>query len=236
MRIYLFIFILCLPVRHFQACSCHFIDNFCGTVTDENGELHENLGIVWGTVQEAGPAGVWIEPKASLNSYSPASRFFVHNGNGATCTVSTGAWRVGDEFVLAIPSADSLYLNSCGVSFLPVIDGQVTGSVSPGISRIAPDQLARLSECGGRRPLWDAEVHLSPNPVISKLKVSVISEEPLTGAIAVFDAAGRRIQGAAGLDFNQFELDVTHWSAGVYSLELSALGERRLVRFVVMSN
>jgi len=118
-----------------SACDCIFIEDFCQTVTfQNNGEIHDYLNIYHVQVTAQASDGMKVKIfKTFHGEMLTGAEIFITSGNGADCQLITSQFQVGKEMVIAAGKAtdtDLWWISECGVSWLPVENGIVSGAIA----------------------------------------------------------------------------------------------------------
>ncbi len=229
-----------------QACSCVNIDNFCESITAEDGTVWEGYQILHVRVTGQGNTGISVQVLNVLHGQDRLGEtlFFI-NGSGADCTMGTGGFQIGKEYIFAAwPRLDDWTLSICGITFLTVEDGKVKGPIAPGITRVSLDDFGKVANCGkldGVGPGISGDkistlFQVFPSPVSETLTLkAAIDTLSFALDLDVFDALGRLVHRQRDVSFgNGSNLDVvvSDWAKGLYFFRVTAWDRRHTFRVV----
>ena len=225
-----------------SACSCVLIETFCETITFNDGNIHPDLVIVLGKKVKNTNIGMEVEILDVLNGTEDRPRIDIRRGDGADCGVNTDIFEVGQELLMALwpfdPADNIIYqLSICGVTFLEFNDGFITGKISPGVNRIAYNDLKSLNDCGELRPgFLNLETLLFPNPTSESTQFFVETNGPVSIHANIFDTIGRKVA-TFHIDLNETdqigEIPTSKLPSGVYFVELQVLANRKTHKLIV---
>lgn len=231
-------FLLLVAVQKMAACDCFPIATFCETITYENnGQVLPYLSVHRVSISALVANGVAV---TVLETYAgdnlAGNDLTILDGNGADCVLFASTFlQVGGEYIIAAHgNGDTITVSECGVNFLPVANGMVSGAIAPGISEVALSAFANTANCGKLTAVGE-EIPLSPPPFT--VRPTLVSDEvEIIGQtddylanyleIALFDSAGKLVFEAKYPGFGCFGfyyqavVDMRPYSQGLYFLRL----------------
>ncbi|MFM9951383.1 MAG: T9SS type A sorting domain-containing protein [Saprospiraceae bacterium] len=224
-----------------HACDCLFIGTFCESITYENnGQIQDGLHIYLGTVSEKTAVGVnLLVEKTYFGEVNTGENLSLISGSGANCVVILNDFQVGEQYIIAVnkSSNNTWWLFECGVYYLRVQNGTVTGGIAPGVSEVPLAEFANMANCGTLEAGNELDFLLRIAPTLTSNEVNITTRllSPTSIQITVFDAAGRLVYQTKEPAFDQNKtivLDMEAWAAGVYFVRLNLLGRRKTVKVV----
>lgn len=228
------------------ACSCAFVDNFCETITAEDGTLWEGLQIFQVKVTGQGNTGISVKVLNVLHGkdHLDETLFFI-NGSGVDCTMGTSGFQVGKEFIFAAwPRQDNWSLSICGISFLEVENGNVKGAIAPGINKLSLEEFGKVANCGNLNGVGpgisgnelSTLFQVFPSPVSETLTLKPANDTLVFSLdLEVFDALGRLVHREREAPFGNganLRIMVSNWSNGVYFFRVTAWDRRHTFKVV----
>lgn len=218
------------------ACSCAFIPTFCETV-DQGDGIDSSFVLVHAEVERKMHDGMHLKVWDVLFGEAVPTSIFVPKGDGADCSVNTDLFDQGREYLFALRSFDNrFWLSICGVTWLEVRDGVISGAIAPGIDEVALDAFHTVAACGETASPLNS-FSIGPNPVGVQMVVSTkaLLEEPID--LRIYDIAGREVlqQDVLIPAYYPFEIDVSHLPAAIYVVTAEYKGIRRTYKIAVQS-
>ena len=240
---------LLLTINTTFACSCFGEYDFCSTMATAYNE--PDVIIKAKKVQDIAH-GMDVEVLEVIKGEEQRATVRVWGDNGILCRVYTEGFGIGQELVLAlykigdfswepIEQEDDYQLSICGVYFLPINDGNVLGSIAPGIASMPYSDFPEFAtSC-----LVSSSVHpnipgkqlaeVYPNPVQDELTVS-FGELVVNPVLQLYDISGRLMVdshpqlNAKGGEVN---LDAGNLAPGIYILSIQDKAIRQTRKIVV---
>ena len=230
------------------ACSCVFIDNFCESIVEEDGEVWENFHIYYVKVTSSDDSGMNIDVLRTFSGDDhTGDELFVVNGYEIDCRRTTLDFAVGKTYIVsAWKYDDSWAIPYCGVGFLPVEDGRIQGPIAPGVTDIALDELPSVMDCGtlnGPTDVHDTdqgEPSWTVFPSISSQQVAVKAQNQKVNVpyqLEVFDVSGKlmhRVRNIQPYLQPSFTVDIHYWASGMYLFRIT--GDNRQQTFKVIKS
>lgn len=190
--------------------------------------------------------GMNVELVQQLGGETVPQNFIVWGDNGLLCRLYCDNWNVGDTIIMALHACDlagnwdstgaeqsSDYMISvCGVYFLNVIHGQVSGYITAQTEQTVPLAQFLADNCAH----WvdvptfpDFTCSIYPNPTSGLIYFT--SSIPLEASYAIVDVTGRTvltgtISGTTG------QADLSPLAAGMYTVTFTTAGAQRSYRFI----
>ncbi|NUO01603.1 MAG: T9SS type A sorting domain-containing protein [Saprospiraceae bacterium] len=231
----------CLAKSH--ACDCATLPSFCESITFENnGQIQDGLHIYLGTVSAKTGIGVnLLVEKTYFGDMNTGQNLSLISGNGANCIVMLDNFQVGEQYLIAArqSSENTWYLLDCGVYYLRVQNGMVSGAIAPGVSTVSLADFPNMANCGNLVAGNELDFLLRVAPTLAATAdgVSITTRLPAPAPIqiAVFDAAGRLVHQAKEPAFDENKpivLDTQTWASGMYFVRMDLLGQRKAVKIV----
>lgn len=239
-----FLTIICLLIGVFQfskACSCLFIDNFCESIADENGVIWPGFNIHLVEVKIQNDNGISVEIIKTLHGNDMAgSSLFIINGIEADCRRRTTDYEVGKQYIFTVYFADNIWaVPFCGISWLDVNDGIVSGAIADGVTQLSFEEFEDLTLCTGTTGVDEPGrlgVRVLPTLASGHVRVEALETTGLPSLdLRVYDAQGRLVLSRQDLPLekgNPVSLDVADWRPGVYFFLLFAGNRQAVVRIV----
>lgn len=233
-----------LWVQLAHACSCFFTGSFCETVGFLQNIPEEKFNVVQVKVEEKHSEGIRVVVLASFYGKAEhGTEFFIKNGNGAECSISTIDFQVGEQyiFVLEFPTAQLQLLSSCGTYFLLIENDKVKGNIAPGVKEVDLSKFANLPNCGDlRKP---DEPYFTVLPTLLTYDESLVAfpsfwDNATDVSVRIFDIRGRLVMEKQERNFSGFEplqIETTGWAAGMYILQIDYWGKRQTMKIVKAS-
>lgn len=223
-----------------HACSCVYIPTFCETITyGNNGQIDDHLSVYAGTVSKVTETDIqMLVQETYFGEFNTWQTITLQRGSGADCVLSLSTFAVGETYIFASNKHDNTWrLSACGVAYLKVQDGKVSGPIAPGLSEVSFAEFASKANCGNLTGGNSPDFPLVIKPTLTSNEVNITTElpSPVPIQLAVFDAAGRLVYQAKE---SAFDLDKTiilnmeAWPTGVYFVRLKLLGRRKTVKVV----
>lgn len=230
----------CLAKSH--ACDCEAFPTFCESITyKNNGQIQDGLHIYFGTVSEKTGIGVNLLAERTYFGEVNTGQILRLRSGGTDCSELLNDFQVGGKFIIAArKSNDNTWsLFNCGVNYLRVQNGTVTGGIAPGVSEVPLAEFANMANCGTLEAGNELDFLLRIAPTLTSNEVNITTRllSPASTQVTVFDAAGRLVYQTKEPAFDQNKtilLDMEAWAAGVYFVRLNLLGRRKTVKIVKM--
>ena len=228
----------CLAKSH--ACDCLAAPTFCESIADKNnGQIQDGLHIYLGTVSEKTGIGVnLLVEKTYFGEVNTGQNLRLSSGE-TDCSVILDDFQVGEQYIIAAnkSSNNTWSLFICGVYYLRVQNGTVTGGIAPGVSEVPLADFANMANCGTLEAGNELDFLLRIAPTLTSNEVNITTRllSPTSIQLTVFDAAGRLVYQTKEPAFDQNKtilLDMEAWAAGVYFVRLNLLGRRKTVKVV----
>ncbi len=229
-----------------SACDCLFIEDFCQFITfQNNGVINDNLHIYHVKVSAQTAGGMKVSILQTFHGEDLVGhQIFITGGNGADCQVVTSQFVVGEELIIAAGKfMDTWSMNDCGVSFLKVENGQVSGQIAGGVTSVLLSEFPALANCGDLTPTREPNppVSVSLTPTLAHDEVRIQAQGFLTGdlELSIFDVTGRQVHRTSANGYQVLAgviVPVGEWSAGVYFFRMKVEGRLETVKVVKAKN
>lgn len=239
-----FLFSFCLLPGKIKACSCAPIPDFCQTVTFlNNGEIIDDINIYHVQVSAQSTSGMKVKILKTYHGEAlNGQEIFIQSGNGADCQVITSIFQIGQQMILAVRRIGDFWsLSECGVTYLKVENGQVSGAIAPGIQELPLADFPSLANCGNltntEEPAGGFSLSVQPALARQLVSISTTSTSRADLKLSVFDPTGRRVFQAVEKGFSAaatLQVDVQGWSAGFYFFKVALAGQERVFKVVKM--
>jgi len=226
-----------------HACSCVYIPTFCESITyGNNGQINDRLSVYAGTVSTVTESDIeMLVQETYFGEFNTWQTITLRRGFGADCVLNLSNFVVGETYIIASSKYENTWqLSGCGISYLKVQDGEVTGPIAPGVSQVSLAEFVSKANCGNLNGGNGPGFPLHVNPTLTSDVVNITTElpAPVPIRVTVFDAAGRLVSQNKENQFDQNKtivLDTQTWAAGVYFVRMELLNQRKTVKVVKVS-
>jgi len=223
-----------------HACDCEAYPSFCESITyKNNGQILDGLHVYLGTVSEKTGIGVNLLAERTYFGEINTGQILSLRSGGTDCSVIFDDFQVGEQYIIAArKSNDNTWgLFNCGVHYLLVENGMVTGGIAPGVSTVPLADFANMANCGTLEAGNELDFLLKVAPTLTSNEVNITTRllSPFPIQVTVFDAAGRLVSQNKENEFDlnkPIALDTHAWAAGVYFVRMELLNQRKTVKVV----
>jgi len=207
-----------------QACTCAYIDVFCGVVDEGQNIVRAEI------IDSVGVQLRSIKIIDNINLETTKDTIIIQGGNGANCGENLNQFNIGDTLVLALqedfPSMENYFLEGdCGPHFLRYFEGRVSGNITPDSTSMSYEKfVSDLQTCidfninTNNITASQYNIQLAPIPVHNELRISLEDNRILQ--YEVYNISGQLITSKYGLNEEQLQLNWDHWEAGLYVIRL----------------
>jgi hypothetical protein len=223
-----------------NACSCVFIPTFCETITyNNNGQIWDQLSIYQVRMVTKTPNGVnaFISETYAGENLT-GHTVFILDGGGWDCILPVNSFfELGKSYIVAANrTGDTLSVSICGVTWLPVKNGKVTGDIAPGISSLPLSEFPKIANCGDLLPAEELYpgvldgIVVRPTLATESVQVKTTSPFQADMRLSVYDTTGRLLLRSDYPAFNFYSnvfVDLAEFSEGVYFLHAEVEGEQK---------
>lgn len=232
------------------ACFCAPIPTFCESITTgNNGEIYEEYTIIRASVISKETTGITVKKEGVLFGETNLEEIFINRGSSSFCTINTDIFSEGEIYIFSIWELDSNqdnYLSDCGIHFLKIENGIVTGPIAPNIESISLDEIMTI-QCFEDFTLSASDanslensISIFPNPNDGNFYILNLSEIQTNQIIKMelMDTQGRiiyRNQKTDGwLPNDEWRINVNEIAKGVYFLRIFVEEKSMVLRIVKM--
>lgn len=238
MRWSIFSLLLVLPPVTGLACTCVYIPTFCQTLTFPNDTISAHYVIVHARAERHTANGLKIRVIDLLYGDETEHEIEIRRGNGANCLVNTDLFTLGKDYIFAFHGKhEGLYsLSYCGVTWLEVANGLVTGAITEEITSIPIHKLDEVMECPGLSP-GTGSVAVYPNPVFTSINIDVDLTVEAEIEVSLYDISGKQVwhrDAEVIMPGVPYEVNVSQIPPGTYLLIYAINGIRETQKIVVV--
>jgi len=220
-----------------HACHCGRVPTFCESIIfGNNGLIGGSRGVYAGTVSTINESEVeLLIQETYFGEFNTSQTITLVKGDGGNCIELLYDFEIGDTYIIAAythPDSTRWWLSQCEVSYLKVQNGEVIGSIAPGVSTVSLAEFASQANCGSLDGF-----SLKVNPTLTSNEVNITTDLLSPGPIqvTVFDAAGRLVYQTKEPAFDQDKiivLDMEAWAAGMYFVRWNYRSRQKTVKIV----
>jgi len=239
--ILLSIFLLCLFHQLSYACTCFTPPTFCEGVSYPGMDMYIDLVLRGKVIDNLGNTEVEID-ETLFGTTNLETMVLI----ATQCWAYTGPLEEGKDYIFVVREyEDKFYFADCIISYLPIENEVVMGSIASGVESINYSDFPNIESCINSLTTsieneLSAENNLSifPNPTTDILTIQNSNSQVFAKNIQIelIDMVGKKLQTFKKEDGilvgETWSINLQDFSSGVYFLKLIANNQENVIRIV----